>query len=285
MNENALNSGGGWKPYMQGLLRRAGLYERIKTSRVYDLYWTICDKRVLESRRAEVKFYQRTLIGLAPGDLVFDVGANEGAKTDIFLRLGTRVVAIDPDEVNQEVLRHRFVKYRLVHKPVVLVAKAVTDREATETMWIDAPGSAKNTLSQKWVTTLRNDADRFSERFEFAHTKRVQTVNLDHLMEVYGTPFFIKIDVEGLEPAVIRGLKRPVPFLSFEVNLPEFRPEGLECVGMLSALDRGGLFNYATDCEMGLALDRWVDAAAFAGVLESCEDPSVEVFWSTKVRQ
>ncbi len=64
----------------------------------------------------------------------------------------------------------------------------------------------------------------------------------------------MKIDVEGLEPSVIRGLRRPVPYLSFEVNLPEFRPEGLECVELLRTLTPTGAFNYAVKCDTGLEL-------------------------------
>ena len=45
--------------------------------------------------------------------MIFDVGANVGDKTDVFLRLGARVVSIEPDEANQEVLRGKFLRYRV----------------------------------------------------------------------------------------------------------------------------------------------------------------------------
>src|SRR4029453_18235955 len=101
------------------------------------------------------------------------------------------------------------------------------------TLWIDEPGSAKNSLSRKWVETLKGDEARFGHRLEFARQKKVQTTTLDELTISYGLPFFVKIDVEGYEPSVLRGMKRPVPFLSFEVNFPEFRAEGFECVELL----------------------------------------------------
>ena len=47
------------------------------------------------------------------------------------------------------------MKLRLVRRPVVIVGKALSDKNTTESMWIDGPGSAVNTLSQKWATTLR----------------------------------------------------------------------------------------------------------------------------------
>jgi FkbM family methyltransferase len=270
------------KKYVQALLARVGLYERLRGSRLYDFYWRIADARVLDERDREVDFYERVLKGFRAGDVIFDVGANHGSKTDVFLRLGARVVAVEPDESNQSILRQRFHKYRLFRKAVQIVRKAVSDRSAVETMFVDAPGSAKNTLSQKWVDTLRDDASRFGQQLEFSNQKTVETTTLDQLMSEYGSPYFVKIDVEGFEPQVIRGLKQPVPFLSFEVNLPEFRAEGLECVEQLAKVSGLGTFNYAVDCQQGLALKPWVDARTFAGILGACDAPSIEVFWTTK---
>jgi hypothetical protein len=147
------------------------------------------------------------------------------------------------------------------------------------TMWIDAPGSAKNTLSRKWVETLRGDERRFGHRLGFADCREVETVSLEQLIRVHGLPFYVKIDVEGHELSILRGIQRPVPFLSFEVNLPEFRPEGLECVSLLAHLAQDGRFNYTPDCRRGLALERWGTAEEFRAVLHSCADPSIEVFW------
>ncbi|MFZ1974611.1 MAG: hypothetical protein WAU89_17330, partial [Candidatus Acidiferrales bacterium] len=72
--------------------------------------------------------------------------------------------------------------------------------------------------------------------------------------------------------------------LSFEVNLPEFAPDGQECVGMLDRLAAGGTFNYAAgDYETGLALHDWLAAQEFSQVLARCEEKSIEVFWKTPV--
>ena len=213
--------------------------------------------------------------------MIFDIGANHGQKTDIFLRVGARVLAVDPDEVNQEALRDKFLRYRLVKKPVIIVKKAVSDKCAVHKLWIDEPGSAKNTLSHKWVDTLRRDEVRFGHRLNFAQHKEVESISLEELMVTYGSPFFVKIDVEGHEPHVLRGLKRPVPYLSFEVNLPEFKQEGLECIELLGNIVADGKFNYVVDCRYGLILDRWLTLREFKEVFRSCSEPSLEVFWKT----
>jgi hypothetical protein len=67
------------------------------------------------------------------------------------------------------------------------------------------------------------------------------------------------------------------------VNLPEFKSEGLQCVEILGGLSAAGIFNYAVDCEQGLALDRWISANEFLHVLGKCTESSIEVFWRGSV--
>src|SRR5690242_6305151 len=105
------------KTSVHNLLKRIELYERVKASSLYDLYWSIADHKVIAQRSAEVSFYRQLLNGFSKRDLIFDVGANHGSKSDIFLRLGARVVAVEPDETNQSILRQKFLTYRLHPKP------------------------------------------------------------------------------------------------------------------------------------------------------------------------
>ena len=151
-------------------------------------------------------------------------------------------------------------------------------------MWIDGPGSAVNTLSQKWATALNENKARHTYAhcgLDFAKSKTVETTTLDDLIALYGRPRFIKIDVEGYELNVIRGLRQPAPCLSFEVNLPEFRPEGSQCVLLLADLAPKSQFNYAVDCEKGLELTRWLNSNEFSQVLESIDEGAIEVFWKS----
>jgi FkbM family methyltransferase len=260
-------------------LRGTGLFQHLQASGLRDVYWRITRSANLEHRAREVAFYRTLLQGFKKGDLVFDIGANAGWKTDIFLRLGATVVAVEPDPTNQEILRRKFLWCRLRNKPVVIVKKAISNEISTEAMWVNEAGSALNTLSPKWKDTLIKQGSYCGETLTFARKATVETTTLDELIRDSGLPFFIKIDIEGYELQALRGLQRPVPYLSFEVNLPEFKTEGMECIELLNRLDSSGQFNLSSASEPALVLPNWMGKSQFLRVFAECQTKSIEVFW------
>lgn len=257
---------------------------RLKQSAIREAYWALAHRERLEFLRKEVHFYSTLLVGFNRRDLIFDIGANRGDKTDVFLRLGARVLAVEPDEACSTALTERFLKYRIFPQPVTIDTRAVSNHVSTEEMLIDGAGSAVNTMSRKWAEGLKKNKASFPHGhcgLQFTQTKSVQTTTLDDLIALHGLPFFVKIDVEGHELSALGGLHRSVPYLSFEVNLPEFRPEGLECIGLLKKLGHGGRFNYTSDCTRGFGFESWMSADEFSLTLERCSERCIEVFWKT----
>ncbi|MFC1722424.1 FkbM family methyltransferase [Patescibacteria group bacterium] len=51
---------------------------------------------------------------------------------------------------------------------------------------------------------------------QWTESKVVELTTLDNLISEYGIPTYIKIDVEGYEVEVLKGLKNPVKTLTFE---------------------------------------------------------------------
>jgi len=273
------------KALLQAFAKRLGIYERARASRLYNIYWSIFDPSVSRGPRAEMGFYRNVLSGLKPGDLVFDIGANQGHKAGVFLRLGAKLVAVNPDLLNVASMTRAYHRFRLRRPKLTIIGQAVSSSLGTATFWIDTPGGAKNTLSEKWVDTLRSDESKFGVKLGFTSKLTVATTTLDRLIEQYGLPFFIKIDVEGHEYATLLGLSRPVPFLSFEMNLPEFLDDGIRCLRRLNDLDAGGRFNLLADSDasVGLLMPAWLPCQEFIEQLSTSKCASVEVFWRSSL--
>ncbi|MEE6169124.1 MULTISPECIES: FkbM family methyltransferase [unclassified Mycolicibacterium] len=256
-------------------LRRIGLYDTLRRSPLYGLYLRLFYPKLASQPRRELRFYRQALPALKPGDLIFDVGANDGFKTAIFLKLGARVVCVEPDRASVSVLRRRFS-----NKPVTIVPKAASDDVRTVQFHVAQPGSALNTLSDKWVEALQDSStSRFGPDVRFEQSYDVQTVTVEQLMADYGRPSFLKIDVEGHELAVLRGLRQAVPLVSFELNLPEFRAEGLECVDILEHISSRTEFNHVI--EDSFESRCWLSASEFRRWLEETDLRYLEVYART----
>jgi hypothetical protein len=90
-----------------------------------------------------------------------------------------------------------------------------------------------STTSHQWLKVVRK-----SSRFAMADWEEQITVpvtTLDALIAQYGIPVFCKIDVEGAELDVLRGLSQPLPALSFEY-IPAVIETALGCIERLSEL-------------------------------------------------
>ena len=87
------------------------------------------------NRKKLLKFYSRFI---KKDDLCFDIGANYGRRTEIFLKLGARVVAVEPQDACMKELQKKDGS----NKRVILVKKAISDNYGEEEIMI----SDSNTL-------------------------------------------------------------------------------------------------------------------------------------------
>src|SRR5262245_14096119 len=161
----------------------------------------------LRRRRHMDRLYSRFV---RPGDLVFDIGAHVGDRVASFCRLGCRVVAVEPQPPLVALLRAFYGRSGAVRIEPVAVAAT----PGTVELLINSANPTLTTASPHFVAAAGNAERWRNERWE--HRLRVPAVTLDQLIERYGEPSFLKLDVEGFEGEALAGLSRPLRALSFE---------------------------------------------------------------------
>jgi FkbM family methyltransferase len=193
------------------------------------------------------------------GDLVFDVGANLGNRIHPMLRLGARVVAVEPQEDCVSYLRYRF------GKKISVIPKGAGAKSEMRVLYISGINTVSS-FAEDWIKSVKEK--RFSN-IEWNVTREVEIVTLDSLIEQFGKPKFIKIDVEGFELEVLRGLSSPVPFISFEYTLPEQAENLFRVLTYLNGLGTDVSFNYSIGESMTLELVRWMNYDQFVSFVTS----------------
>ncbi|MBN3922944.1 FkbM family methyltransferase [Nostoc sp. NMS4] len=176
-----------------------GLYRPIR-----NLYRLLNQKQLkdrLNYFQREVSFYSKLLDS---NSLCFDVGANIGAKSEAFLIAGAKVVAFEPQPECMRELKARCSNYHSKFHPV---QKAVGAEPGEATLYTrERSGIAS--FYEDWVGTVQSSI-------------QVSITTLDHAIDEFGKPDYCKIDVEGWELEVLKGLTQPISLLSFEYHITE----------------------------------------------------------------
>ncbi len=237
---------------MTGLRRRLGLLRSLV------VYWRPGRQGAL--RRLYAPF-------VAPGDLVFDVGAHLGDRTAAFAALGARVVALEP---HPELLP--WLRRMVGRRPGVTVRPEAVGRErGTARLALSDATPSLSTLSHGWRERVVEENPTF-RRVRWDRFAAVPVTTLDALIEIHGEPRFCKMDIEGHEAAALAGLSRPLEALSVE-----FVAGGLDvaekCVRRLEALGRDARAGYEFNAIIGegrvYEMDPWIGAGDMVDWLRS----------------
>ena len=210
------------------------------------------NKKLFFERRA---FY---LSFLSANDLVFDVGANVGNRVEVFLSIKNKVIAIEPQNYCFEFLKKKF------GNAIIILKIALGSKKGNQPMYINSKTSTISSLSKDWIDIMKDT--RFKGE-EWNETEQVVIDTLDNLIEKYGLPKFIKIDVEGFELDVLKGLTNPVPIISFEYATPEHTLRLFECIEMIEKLSPKYLCNVSAGEKNKFVLNDWLTIDDFKNTI------------------
>jgi hypothetical protein len=198
------------------------------------------------------------------GDLVFDIGSNLGDKSDVFLSLGSMVIAFEPQIECYEYTLNRFRD----NKNFIAENLALDEKIGVSQIFI-ASYHTISSMSEKFIEESKKN--RFIG-YSWDQVKEVSTNTLDNMIIKYGKPNFIKIDVEGYELNVLKGLKTPIDTISIEYN-PELCSIAIDSIEYIDSLNNNKtLFNYGYRNDEYFKYDEWITKDSIIEYLKSVND-------------
>jgi FkbM family methyltransferase len=185
--------------------------------------------------------------------LVFDIGGNIGQYALFFSELvGSKgkVISVEPDFKNFSFLSFNTQINQLTN--VVCIRKGVTECNTALEFYRDTEtGGRRGSFNKNFV----------HENYR-GYSEQVETVTLDSLIEEFGKPELIKIDVEGFEAQITKGLTKT---LNQTVFLVEVRDETKNAVFVYFA--EKGYSCYLIDQENDILISNSFQIPAFANLV------------------
>jgi FkbM family methyltransferase len=139
--------------------------------------------------------------------LIFDIGMHNGDDTEFYLRQGYRVVAVEaaPALANAAAVRFRDA---IESDLLMILNLAIAETDGQREFWICDDNTALSSFNPMM-------ASREGARH---HPERIQTRTLGSIIDEFGTPYYMKVDIEGYDHVCVAQLKsRPLPqFISVE---------------------------------------------------------------------
>ena len=189
--------------------------------------------------RRRLKGFYSGFIG--KGDLVFDIGAHLGNRSEAWLALGARVIAAEPQPICVQYLQKRFLSNEHFY-----LLKAVVGAEAGTTIFnISARSPTISTARQlDWQYSIN---------------------------QYSWMPSFCKIDTEGFEWEVIQGLNHAIETISLEYLAFDLE-RIIRCLKKLNTLGSYHC-NFSPGESQRWMYSQWVPVNEFTNILEHSPFP------------
>lgn len=138
--------------------------------------------------------------------MYFDIGSNIGNWSLNNVNLCDKIISVEASPITFKKLVNN-----CKNDKIILLNYAVCNNNGNDIKFYQADCDTLSTINIHWLT------DESSRFYNYKYTEiSCKTISLDKLIEQYGLPELIKIDVEGGEYECICSLTQKVKLLCFE---------------------------------------------------------------------
>ena len=199
------------------------------------------------------------------GDLYFDIGAHLGEKSKPFIEKKIRTIMVEPLPVCVKTLKRLYSKNSIVK----IIPKGLGSKNTKKILSINKQMPTVSTFAKHWKS------GRFSN-LTWSEKTQIQITTLDALIKKFGDPQYIKIDVEGYELNVLKGLSKKSGIISFEIT-SEFFSDAIKCLKHLKKLSYNS-FTFSIGEQKKFFSD-WSDYKTIINLIKK-EIKNDKLFWA-----
>ncbi len=137
--------------------------------------------------------------------LIYDVGMHKGEDSEFYLKKGFKVVGFEADPDLAELCRQRFSK-QIKTNQLIIVEGAIIDAKRHK----ELGGKIKffkNNKTSVWGTVVDDWATRNAKLGAESEIIEVSTIDFSECLNKFGVPYYLKIDIEGMDVICLRALK------------------------------------------------------------------------------
>ncbi len=132
-------------------------------------------------------------------DLIYDVGLHKGEDSELYLKKGFRVVAVEALPLLANMATDRLRKYVDSHQLVILTV-AIAEKDGPLSFY-------ENSGSSVWGTLDPDMAQQHQRPGQTPIKRTVEGMNFGNILRQHGMPYYLKIDIEGSDILCLEALK------------------------------------------------------------------------------
>jgi FkbM family methyltransferase len=140
--------------------------------------------------------------------LYFDIGANIGLWTLSNMQSNVTFITIEASPKTYNIME----KNLSIYNNITTLNYAISPGNEETITFYDSDADTISTINKDWLTSTRS---RFYNYAKYNEIK-VNRKSIDDLINEYGNPDLLKVDVEGAEHIVLKSLTMKVKLLCFE---------------------------------------------------------------------